>query len=198
MTDLQRIKEVIVVTAMYYGRDISPVVLNLMAKDLAHYTADQVERAYQAYRQNGKNRQFPLPAQIIEVLEGQNALSPNMLATKLIAAVKRHDYTWPLSLKKDAYKGGSFEAEFILELGLEAWHVVQLHGGWSNFCDSCWQANETTFKAQLRDLADSVIEKSKMGQLPAPESRPQIEHQERGGEPTSIGNLLENFKERPA
>lgn len=178
MTDLQRIKECIVVTAIYYGRnDLTPGVLAMMANDLKGYPADAVLAAYEAYRKHGKNRVFPLPAQIIELMEGGNSkTNANVIVTKLIAAVKRHDKNWLHFTQPKFYKHGSFRADFMAELGEECWSLVETYGGWANFCDSFWGAqNETTFRAQIRDLADSVIQKSIAGQLTAPKAAPQIE-----------------------
>jgi hypothetical protein len=178
VTDLQRIKEVIVITSLYYGRnDLSPPVLAMMAEDLKAFPADTVIAAYGAYRKNGKNRVFPLPAQIIEIIEGGNSkTNSNIMVTKLIAAVKRHDSNWQHYRQAKFYKHGSFQADFIAELGEEAWHLIEIHGGWSNFCSSYWNAqNESTFRAQIRDLAEGVMEQSRAGVLTAPKESLQIE-----------------------
>jgi hypothetical protein len=169
MTDLQRIKEVIVLTALYYGRnDLNQAVVAMMADDLKSYGAEAVCATYESYRKNGKNRAFPLPAQILELLEGGNSrTNAAAIVINLIAAVKRHDYTWPMQLNHSAYQTGTFEGDFRAELGDAAWDVVRMHGGWANFCDSYWKSagNETGFKAQIRDVLEGIVEKRRSGDL---------------------------------
>lgn len=199
MNDRQRLMECIVHTAMYYDRQLTPAVVRMMADDLSSYDTDAVLNAYKAYRTNGKNRAFPLPSQIIEMLEGGNSKgNANALATKLIAAVKRHDYTWPNQLGIAPYKTGSFEGDFIQELGEEAWHVVSLHGGWGRFCESFWSSNEATFRAQLRDLCEDTFEKVKVGALlPGPTDRPRlIEKPKAGPNRQQLLLLREEAKEK--
>ena len=168
MTDRQKIQETILNTAQYYGRQLTPAVISMMADDCAGSDPESVIRAYAMYRRNGKNRAFPLPAQILELLDGGNAKQNAVtLVVNLIAAVKRHDYTWPLMLNKSAYQTGTFEGDFRAELGDDAWNVVRMHGGWDKFCASYWNSsgNETAFKAQLRDLLEGAIDRRAMGDL---------------------------------
>ncbi|MGZ3713087.1 MAG: hypothetical protein ACXVBE_15080, partial [Bdellovibrionota bacterium] len=145
---------------------------------------------------------LPLPGQLLEMLEGGNSLTnSNVLVTKMIAAVKAHDKNWCHRLPKDNYKGGSFEAEFLQELGAEALHVVKLHGGWGNFCDAYWNAgNETAFKAQIRDLCEGVIERAKLGDLLPFASRTLIDAQPptppSGPNKQQIALLLDEAKEK--
>ena len=195
MNDRQKIQETILNTAQYYGRQLSGPVIAMMAEDFAGYPADAIVEAYAVYRRSGKNRVFPLPAQIIELLEGGNAKqNANALVVNLIAAVKRHDYTWPMQLNKSAYQTGSFEGDFKAELGVDAWNVVQMHGGWQRFCESYWNSagNETTFKAQLRDLLEGAIDRRSMGHLivfPERQAPHQIENRPQGPNPQQIALL---------
>lgn len=179
MSNRQILLETIANTAFYYGREISPAVVAMMADDLGAFPPSDCIAAYSAYRQNGKNKSFPLPAQIIEMLEGGNHKnSSNVLVTKMIAAIKKHDSSWCKRLPKDSYAGGSFETEFLHELGAEAWHVVKLHGGWPNFCEAFWNSgNETSFKAQIRDLCEGVIERQKLGTLLPFSNFPALDHE---------------------
>lgn len=175
MNDLRKIKETILLTGMYYGKDLPQPVLAMMAEDLKSYPAETVEAAYAAYRRNGRNRTFPLPAQILDIIEASSVIGgSSVLATKLIAAVKKHDYTWPLALNPAAYQTGSFKGDFIAELGEEAWHVVALHGGWGRFCESFWNSPEGTFKAQLRDVCEGFSEKRKAGEITAKTERAEL------------------------
>lgn len=186
--------ETIIFTAEYYGRTLSEGALKMMARDLSKFPVETVVVAYDIYRQNGKNRAFPLPAQIIEIIEGgndkQNALT---LAIKMVASVKRHDYTWGMALPMG--KRDSFQDEFISELGEVAWNIAQMHGGWGRFCESFWASdNETAFKAQVRDLAEGLFNKERMTLLPNYENfeKPKLVSK---GENQRFALLLEECKE---
>lgn len=195
MTDRQRIQETILNTAQYYGRQLTGPVINMMADDFAGFDASHVVEAYTAYRRNGRNRAFPLPAQILEMLEGGSAKNnANAITVNLIAAVKRHDYSWPNQLNKSAYRTGAFEGDFKAELGVDAWNIVQMHGGWDRFCDSYWNCagNETAFKAQIRDLLEGAIDKRGMATVLAMPDRSQskqIENTTHGPSPQEIAML---------
>lgn len=152
---------------MYYGRQIGDGAISMMADDLEPYGFEAISEAAKKYRTNPKNRTFPLPASLIELInpkvitQRQSAID---LADKLISAVKKNDYTWNNRLNTK-YTGGSFKDEFKSELGEISWIVVNRFGGWNLFCEAMWATNEGMFKAQLRDLVDSIIAKHEAGLL---------------------------------
>lgn len=190
MTDRQLIQECILNTAQYYGRALTGSVVAMMADDLAGYPAESVLEAFARYRRNGKNRFFPLPAQIIEVLEGGTSArsSASALALRLIGAIKIHDYTWPQMTQPKFYKRGSFEADFRAELGDVAWDVVQMAGGWARFCGSFYDSgNETAFLAQIRDAIEHVVDSRRGDVLALPRRDPhaELEAPPAGDEPSA-------------
>lgn len=165
--NLQTIKKLWVGFAAYYQSALSDFQVQMYAEDCETHNAEEIGAVMKAWRGNPKHNRLPLPGQLLEMLEGGSAKNnSNVLVTKMIAAVKAHDKNWCHRLPKTNYIGGSFEAEFLHELGAEAMHVVKLHGGWGNFCDAYWNSgNETSFKAQIRDLCEGVIEQQKLGTL---------------------------------
>ena len=70
--------------------------------------------------------------------------------------------SWEETFKYDGYT--SFEKAFLDKCGPVAWEVVKAFGGWSTFVGSaCEASSPETFRAQVRDMAMSVIERSRKG-----------------------------------
>lgn len=157
------IKEAILMAANYYGRPISEPVLRMYAEDLEGLDPRAVVKAYRQYRRNPKHTQFPLPAQIRSLIEPaqDDDSAARDAASRIIGAVRKHGYTQP----QEAHA-------FIGEVG---WSVVSRLGGWVALCQSMNDRDVPTLTAQFRDLATSVIKRTRMGQgdvppaLPAPE-----------------------------
>lgn len=158
MNKKKEISKLLVYLAAYYGRKLEDITVSMMADDLIDLEFAQVTAAAEKWRKNPANKFFPIPAQLREIVEGpaqtpkQNAIETT---AKLIAAVKRYDYTWQLRLV-GGYIGGSFQAEFRHKLGDLAWIVVSRFGGWQMFCESFWSTDEGIFRAQLREAVEAI------------------------------------------
>lgn len=158
--EVRHLKKIIVVTAEYYGRDLSTEAMQMRASDLAHLLIADVERAYIEYRRNPKNRTDPLPAQIMEILDP--SISDDGEATeaaaRVIAAVSKHGHTNPIEAR-----------QWMGELG---WKVVEILGGWYTVCTSLGIGiTAGTAQAQWTKIAKQVIDKSRAGKL---EQRPAL------------------------
>lgn len=166
-SNLKMIKKLWSAFAAYYQLSLSDQQIQLYAEDCSEYSADAIGLAMKAWRRNPKHSRLPLPGQLLELMNGSNSrLSATAIATNMIAAVQRHDYTWPQQLNKSAYRTGTFGGDFRAELGEAAWEVMRAYGDWAKFCEAYKESNnETAFKAQLRDLIESVVEKRRSGDL---------------------------------
>jgi hypothetical protein len=141
MNDRQDLARVIKNTATYYGRELKPEVLSMMCDDLADLPIDDVIAAYNAYRRNPKNRAFPLPAQIIEIVCPEQHVSHEdqaaEIAARIVGAVTR--YGW---------NNSKYAQEFIGPVG---WGVVERQGGWAHLCQNLGVTiDPSTFQAQVR------------------------------------------------
>lgn len=157
MSDLKKLKEVITLTAAYYGFNLRPEVLLMYVEDLADYPENDVIAAYQSYRKNPKNRVMPLPAQIIGLLNPE--LSPDAKAIEVANRIRSAigKYGWPNPNDARAYIG---------ELG---WKVVERAGGWNYICENHGlDLNPLTFFAQSRDSAKSILESANVGEFDRP------------------------------
>lgn len=143
----QAIKEIIVLTAAYYGVTIKPEVLAMYAEDLSDLDPAEVLDAYKTYRRDPKNKTMPLPAHIREII--QPTVSPDAMAREIagrcMEAVK--EFGWPSPEKARAF------------IGEEGWSVIRSVGGWQHFCEELGvEINPQTFYAQCRERVRDQIQ----------------------------------------
>lgn len=173
---LSTLREVIVMTANYYGKTLSAPLLNMYIEDLEGLDPDAVIAAYKHYRRNPKNTHFPLPAQIRAMVQPE--VDPESLARaiaeRIIGAIPKFGYMQ--SAEARAYIG---------EVG---WGIVQRQGGWSYLCGvDAPKLNPQTLQAQIRDAAKSALQYSREAmeralELPGKDDKPR--------ELTSAGDVL--------
>lgn len=181
MSDLQKrahVSKLLVQMAEYYGRTLTPNQTNMYAEDLMRLSIQQISEALKAYREDPKNRTFPLPAQLIQIVDPQSQLTAEDYAkdaaSRIVAAVS----------EIGPYNSAAAQT-YIGELG---WLVVEREGGWANICRELSYENMGTLKAQWRELAISLYRRASAGEinqapkLPSPNKR--------GGELRSLS--LEN------
>lgn len=145
---MNTIMATILATAEYYGRQLSETVLKMYAKDLADLDPGEVVAAYDLYRHNPANRQFPLPAQIRELINPEEFISAEAqareIAARIIGTVKMFGWNNAVAAEK-----------FIGPIG---WQAIQRRGGWADLCQNLGEnLSETTLQAQMRDLIESNI-----------------------------------------
>lgn len=144
--ELRSLKKLIITVADYYGRDIKPEVVTMMAEDLKDLPFWKVHAAYSSYRTKDKQMRFPMPSTIRELI--CPSAEPRALAieaaTRAIAAVSK--FGWP----------APHEArEYIGELG---WRAVERIGGWVYLCENLGVTLQvTTLQAQIRDACEATI-----------------------------------------
>lgn len=166
----QKVKEIIVLTASYYRQTIDRAVLDMYADDLADLSTEAVLGAYTAYRKNPKNKTFPLPAQIREMIAPQQ--TPEAEAREVIDRIKIaiRDFGWADAMGARAY------------LGPLAWSVVKGMGGWQSVCEGDFLFNPGLI-AQARNRAEDLAKFGNYDKtpfvLPAPEPIQSITHEER-------------------
>lgn len=139
---VQKLKETIIGTAVYYGRQMTPEVLQMMVEDLEDLDPVACEQAYRAWRRNPKNKTFPLPAQIREVVAPEESIDPEDLAREIAARIVG-------AVPKFGWCNAREAEKFI---GPEGWEIVRRQGGWSYICENLGVTmSPSTFQAQLRD-----------------------------------------------
>lgn len=138
------LRECIVMTGMYYEKALTEPLIEMYAGDLADLPEAAVVEAYQDYRRNPKNRTFPLPAQIREILAP--VVSDEAWARELVARI-------PQAVSRFGYSNGADARAFIGEHG---WQVVKAQGGWSYLCENLGAGFDVmTFQAQAREFLKS-------------------------------------------
>lgn len=173
------VKEAIALTFAYYnpGKALDDAVLLMYAEDLGDLNPADVLAAYAVYRRNPKNRAFPLPAQIREVILPQDYISAEQKAAEIAGRICG-------AVPKFGWCNGKDAEAFIGPIG---WQIVQRQGGWTHLCENLGtNINPSAFQAQVRQQLSTnlhygpdVVEES-IGALPST----------RGGELTSAGDVL--------
>ena len=164
-SEITELKKGIILTAQYYGRELKDAVIGMMADDLSDLDFQKVSAAFLSYRRNPKNKFFPLPAQIRELVLPE--VTAQAQARNEIDNIKKaiRDY------------GYSNSTEARLFLGPVAWAIVQGNGGWLRICQSDFIFNPALI-AQARTRAEDIIQFGAIDQverIEAPKSHEQIE-----------------------
>ena len=162
MTPSQAIKEQLIVLATISGKELNPLTLNAYADALSDLDPNAVLVALRDWLKTGRG--FPYPADIrAKVMPELDDNDDAQTAVNLIID----------SIGKDGYTNPERAEE---RMGPLACEVVKQSGGWKHICTLLTPQNETTVKAQLRDLAKTVSKRAKRGELdqapelPAPSS----------------------------
>jgi hypothetical protein len=156
----KQIGHVIVLTAQYYDRKLTPEVISMMVDDLADLDAAAVAEAFREYRRNPANRFFPLPGQIRAIVApgfDDNSAARDA-AGRILSAVSRFGWNNPERAK-----------EYVGTLG---WAVVERQGGWRNVCETLTFENSGQLQAQWRDLALAISNRAKAGGADLPPAIP--------------------------
>lgn len=139
---MSKVKEIIILTASYYGKALSEPVLEMYAEDLEDLDPALVVNAYKTYRRDPKNKSFPLPAQIRDIVEPEP--TPESGGRDIASSIQ-------CAIVKYGYSNESLARQFI---GPQGWDVVQRWGGWSHLCTNMGVSIDPgQFYAQVRDFA---------------------------------------------
>lgn len=151
--DLRPYKLAVLNLAEFYGQNVSENQVLMYARVLSREPIAAISAAIEEAVADPAFTRMPLPAAILaraRPVESDDTTA-RTIAAMIISAVSR--FGWP---NQDRAK------EFLGEVG---WKVVELQGGWTKLCQTLDESNITTFQAQWRDLALSILRRSKAGTL---------------------------------
>ena len=135
-----------------YNKNLDINSIEMMINLLKQYEFEKIKLAYETHLSGPKGNFFPMPNQIIEILNP--SLSTEAKANQIARMI-------PEAISKYGYPNPSEAKTFIGEIG---WQFVQSKGGWFEVCNyhgNLWDAG--TFFAQARDSAKAIIEASAIG-----------------------------------
>ena len=135
---------IIAATARYYSRQIDKEIVSMMLDDLSDLEYESVARAYSEYRKNPKNRTFPMPAQIREVVSPE--VTPEAKAREIIDRIKK-------AIDRIGY---ARESEAEKSIGPIGWQLIKGMGGWTRVCESDFIFNHGLI-AQVRNRAEDLF-----------------------------------------
>lgn len=143
------LKKLIIYVSDYYGRELKPETITMMANDLREFSLEEVRKAYEKFRKEDKLFKFPMPAQIISIIR---PLPSGEDQAKEIAARITH------AVSKYGYPNGKEARIYIGEIG---WKIVERKGGWNYICQNLGThaLNAGTFEAQVREQAKMELVK---------------------------------------
>lgn len=182
----------ILLTAAYYGREISEAVLKMYLRDLSDLDETKCILAYDAWRKMPENRTFPLPAQIREMLNPTISLTNEQkaadIAGRLVGAVS-----------KFGYANAQEAREFIGEVG---WQIVELRGGWNFICRNLGVSlSPSTFEAQARKQIEFSLKSNQVfGSLESGQKKLDGQKRHSGdfeGNSSDWLGLLQEMKKKP-
>lgn len=142
----QKIKEIIVSTASYFGIMMRPEVLLMYLDDLQDLDPIKVLDAYKSYRKDPRNKINPLPSAIRAIIEPQSNSREQAqeIAQRCFGAIRKFGYTKPDKAK-----------EYIGELG---WRLIERRGGWQSHCTETRESDIPILTAQFRESVGVYIE----------------------------------------
>lgn len=148
MSERKDLKKIILMTGVYYQRDLSPDVLAMMVDDLSDLDEQKCIESYQTYRRDPKNRTFPLPAQIREIVSP--TLTTMAQARDIPERIKS-------AIRLFGYMRGEEARAYIGEQG---WNIVNTSGGWSSVCCDNYNNlfSDSARYAQVRDRANDLFQ----------------------------------------
>lgn len=146
------LSKVIKSVASIYNKPLDIGAIEMMISLFEGYDLEKIKSAYKHFMSTAKASHFPMPGQIIEILNPtlSNEAKANQIARMIPEAISKFGWSNPSEAK-----------EYIGEIG---WHIVQSKGGWLDVCNyhgSEWDVG--TFHAQARDSAKSILEASALG-----------------------------------
>ena len=154
--NLSSYKEILLKLAAVYdhGDKINDLMLTLQAEHLSQWPIEEVAAGATAYMADSKNSFFPRPVHSI-----MEYVHPTVDKRAIAVAISAKIWA---CIGKYGYPGADRAKADIGEAG---WEVVKQRGGWVSVCEESNTASPGIFQAQLRDLAESVITRSRAGKL---------------------------------
>ena len=187
----KQVGRAIAATAKYYSKQLDQDVLSMMIDDLENYHVDLILEGYRRYRSNHENRFFPLPAQIIEMIDPKASKQDMALdvTEKIIALIRKRGWVWQEGTLLDGHKvyegkNGNlfrtFDEAVVDELGELGLQIVKRKVSWASICEESNESPIGVFKKQLADSANLNIKQQSQEALAldAPEIQKLIEPKE--------------------
>jgi hypothetical protein len=144
---------------------------------LSQLSEEEAVKACDLWINTSKSSQMPTPAALVDLIRPQVSYRGEAIAltNALCKAMAKRGTSWvdspvyfdghPAWMGKPGEYHWTWKEACEDYLGPTAFVVVEKMGGWTTLCHSYFEADETSFKAQTRDLIEVIIQKSKAGTL---------------------------------
>lgn len=140
--------------AQIYGKELQAPALKIILHAISDLDKNAVMAALGKWAAVSKQGRHPYPIEIREMVNptiDEDSIARET-ASRVMSAVRQFGYTRPTEAKV-----------YIGDLG---WRIVARYGGWQTLCDELGVSLDVgTFQAQVRDLAKSLRQFAKAGEL---------------------------------
>lgn len=146
-----QIAELFTMSAEIAGLKLSPMAIDMQVRNVEDLPFDEVVKAILDF---GKTQVgFPHPAKIREKIQPEISDGDvgEQVANLVLKCISKHGYTNPERARS--------------EMGEIAWITVDGMGGWQNICQTTFNDQINTLRAQIRNYANVVAKKAKRGEL---------------------------------
>lgn len=180
----------IVSMAQILGRNLNDSAVRMYVQVLrAKLSEADAMFAIDRWLQEAKTNQFPMPAQLIDLVRPQATTDreeASLIATRLNGFALKRGTSWTSptyvdGLPKfmgtvDSYHD-LWETAFVEVMGPVALEVVKQMGGWSCVVRAFLESDDAIVRAQIRDLTETVLKRARNGtlgqniELPSPDKK---------------------------
>ena len=92
MLNEEKFAELLTATAEVFGKELSPIAINLYYDMLKDYSYDQINKAFNFVIRTHKYNTLPKPAEIIEAIEGNSEEKALIAWSSVINTIRKYDY----------------------------------------------------------------------------------------------------------
>lgn len=164
MATREQAEAIILKLSLFYGYQLDEgIQQELYATTLEPYPVEVLNEALNRYVTNPENDRFPIPPnKIMQAIYGSpkdDDAVANEVVSRIMNALKFGSGQY--------YQGQMFDtliSQVKNAVGEIGWAVIEREGGWTRFAQNV-QENDRTARAQLRELAKSVLLQSRQGTL---------------------------------
>ncbi len=184
------IGQIIFGLAEYYDKTLTDLQMEMYVEDLMDLDLQELKQAVRLYRNDPKNKFFPLPSALKGMLRPSDDSQAREAVSRIIYSLTH--YGDPYGHSEDRTNRAK---EYIGELG---WLVVKRMGGWVHLSQAGEDDIGPIAQAQWRELANSIQTRDRLGMVDQPPMLPSSQGKHVELESKSTSNTLPQVESTPA
>lgn len=149
------IGQIVFALAEYYDKTLTDLQMEMYVEDLMELDPQELQQAVKLYRNDSRNKFFPLPATLKGMLKPSDDQQAREAVSRIIYALRKYSDPYGHSAERIAAA-----MDYIGELG---WFVVKRMGGWVHLSNADQEDTGPIAQAQWRELAISIQARDRLG-----------------------------------